>query len=122
MPDDRTAKKEGKSKIFSNVALRMLEKEIRESTHEKYYRNFQTERAHLRPRQQGACFFWKLAAAGFIRLTPTGRTEKSLSAVLEFLMASLSMLKPDTFTGPTWAFRIGTTVRSSALISTVRIA
>jgi hypothetical protein len=31
------------------------------------------------------------------------------------------MLTLATFTGPTWAFRIGTMVRSSALISTVRI-
>ena len=72
--------------------------------------------------QLADCFFSKQAAAGFIRLTPMGRTEKSLSAELESLMASSSMLKPDTFTGPTWAFRARTMVRLSASISTVGIA
>ena len=40
--------------------------------------------------------------------------------MLESLMASSSMLKPDTFTGPTWAFRARTMVRSSASISMVK--
>ena len=53
--------------------------------------------------QLATYFFWKLAAAGFIRLTPTGQTEKSSSPAVEFPTASLSILKPVTFTGLTWA-------------------
>jgi hypothetical protein len=38
-----------------------------------------------------AYFFSKQAVAGFIRLTPTGRTEKSLLLVAEFPMESFDV-------------------------------
>ena len=68
-----------------------------------------------------AYFSSKQAEAEFIRLTPTARSEKSLLLAAEFRMESLSMLTPDTFTGPTWVFPAGTMVPLSAQISTVRI-
>ena len=42
----------------------------------------------------GRLFFSKQAAAEFIRLTPTARTEKSFSTGAAFRTASLSILKP----------------------------
>src|ERR1043166_4102945 len=67
------------------------------------------------------CSISKQAVAGFIQLTPMARTERSLLLELESLMAWLSMLRLDTSTGPTWAYRARTMARSSAPISMVRI-
>ena len=70
----------------------------------------------------GRLFFLEASGGRIHSANADGSDRKVIVSGAEFRTASLSMLKPDTFTGPTWAFRIETTVRSSAPISTVRIA
>src|SRR5439155_8271034 len=85
-------------------------------------RKLPNQRAHQAQSRSAAYIFLKQAAAGFIQSMPMDPIEKSLLAEPESLMASSSILKPDTFTGRIWACRTKTTVRSSASISTVKIA
>ena len=70
----------------------------------------------------GRLFFLEASGGRIHSANADGSDRKVIVTGAEFLMASSSMLKPDTFTGPTWAFPTGTMVRSSAPISTVRIA